>query len=184
MYTVSTGYWFGFDDIITGPMDELIVLSLLALATAVGIPGASDALGDLTGTLNNVFNSVKDKIDEAKKTITVTIALAIASVQKKSNTGAYAIQFSDGNYYIGKGSPIRMYLSAMREGVLHGSIPISFRYEYAASDREAYKKEYMWMVDYGYYTGTPSMYNRIWSLGRLFYYLDNGSLYFDDYIGR
>lgn len=184
MYSDSTGYWFGFDDIITGPIDEILVLGLLILATLINIPGAADVLGDLTDTLNDTFISVRDKINEAKKAIPVAIVLAIASIQKKSNTGTYSIQFSDGNYYIGKGSPFRMYLSAMREGLLHGSIPTSFRYEYAASNREAYKKEYMWMVDYGYYTGTPNMYNRIWSPGRLYYYLDNGSLYFDDYFGR
>ncbi|MDY0294808.1 MAG: RHS repeat-associated core domain-containing protein [Acholeplasmataceae bacterium] len=184
MFTDSTGYWFGFDDIVTGPIDEILVLGLLIVAAVIGIPGAADALDDLTGVLNNTFNSVREKINEAKKAIPVMIVLAITSVQKKSNTGAYAIQFSDGNYYIGKGSQFRMYMSAMREGLLHGSTPISFRYEYAASDRDAYKKEYMWMVDYGYYTGTQKMYNRIWSPGRLYYYLDNGSLYSDDYLGR
>lgn len=61
MYTDSTGYWFGFDDIITGPIDELIVLSLLALAAAVGIPGASDALSDLTNTLIDVLAAKKSR---------------------------------------------------------------------------------------------------------------------------
>ncbi|HAX02797.1 MAG: hypothetical protein A2Y45_04590 [Tenericutes bacterium GWC2_34_14] len=37
----STGYWFGFGDIFTGPIDEILVLELLALVAAVGISGAS-----------------------------------------------------------------------------------------------------------------------------------------------
>jgi hypothetical protein len=184
MLTDSTGYWFGFDDIFTGPFDEIIVLGLLAIGTIVGIPGASNLLDDVANSLISTFNDVKDKINDAKKSIPIAIVSTIANVTKQSNTGAYAIQFSDGNYYIGKGSPFRMYISAMREGLLHGTIPISFRFESAINEREAYKMEYMWMVDYGYYTGTPNMYNRIWSPGRLYYFNDFGSLYSDDYFGR
>lgn len=78
-----------------------------------------------------------------------------------------------------------MYTSVMREGLYHKTVPVSFRFEWAASDREAFKKEYMWMVDYGYSSGNPNYYNRIWSPGRLYYFFDNkGKLYSNDYWGR
>lgn len=183
MFTDSTGYWFGFDDVITGPVDEIIVLGLLAIAALVGVSGAADALDDLTNAIGNTLSNVADEIKQATKTISVAIVVTIASIRSK-NVGAYVIQFSDGSYYVGKGSPARMYISAMREGLLHGEIPISFRYEACSNDREAYKREYIMMVDYGYYSGTTYMYNRIWSPGRTYYLIDYGELYSDDYFGR
>ncbi|XMB72158.1 hypothetical protein RJI07_08620 [Mycoplasmatota bacterium WC30] len=183
MFTDSTGYWVGFDDVFTGPVDEIIVLGLLAIAALVGISGAADALDDFVNVIGNTLSNVADEIKKATKTISVAIVITIASI-KGRNVGAYVIQFSDGSYYVGKGSPARIYISAMREGVLHGTLPMSVRYESCSNDREAYKREYMLMVDYGYYSGTIYMYNRIWFSGRTYYLMDYGTLYSDDYLGR
>jgi RHS repeat-associated protein len=74
MYTDSTGYWFGFDDVFTGPIDELIVLAALALAAAVGIPGASDALGDLTSAIGDTISNIYDGIKAEKDKLSVLLA--------------------------------------------------------------------------------------------------------------
>ncbi len=144
-------------------------------------PTTKDALN----SLEDIFSDIKDKIREKKRELSVAIGLAIITTVERRNNGTYAIQFDDGSYYIGKGSPIRMYTSATIRGAEHGTFPTSFRFEWAESDRAAFKKEYMWMVDYGYYTANPNFYNKIWSPGRLYYWRDNGfCLYPGDYWGR
>ena len=35
MYTDSTGMWFGYDDLITGPIDEIIAIGILAIGPYV-----------------------------------------------------------------------------------------------------------------------------------------------------
>lgn len=171
--------------IVGGSILGLYFLTTLVVGDYLGIMDSAKELLDSVGTsIANSVDNLKEKINKANKVITVSIAITLMSIKDKSNNGTYAIQFSDGSYYIGKGGLLRMYASAFREGLLHDSFPTSFRFEWATSDREAYKKEYTWMVDYGYYSKTDKMYNRIWSPGRGYYYADYGVLYSDDYFGR
>ena len=53
----------------------------------------------------------------------------------------------------------------------------------------AFKKEYEWMVEYGYYSPksmeTNRTYTKIWSPGRNYYLIDNkGNYYPGDFYGR
>ena len=48
----STGEWFGIDDVVTGPVDEIIVLGGLALLAALGIDWAEDAGDSLSAALD------------------------------------------------------------------------------------------------------------------------------------
>ena len=77
MHTDSTGYWFGFDDIFTGPIDEILVLGLLALAAALGIPGTSDALGDLTSTIGDTINKISDGINAEKEKLSALLEVLV-----------------------------------------------------------------------------------------------------------
>ena len=43
-----------------------------------------------------------------------------------------------------------MYTSAVIQGIRNKSLPVSFRFEWAANDDEAFINEYIWMVQYGY----------------------------------
>ena len=191
MRTDSTGMWFGFDDIFTGPVDEIIILGALAcgalwLGAQLVIPGASNALDTVGGWVDSAIQKVDSGISKIKnkaKQAMVTLIAVTALELKRENAGTYAIQFSDGKFYVGKSSHFRMITSAIRESILHGSLPVGFRYQRATSDREAFKTEYMWMVDYGYANieTRVNLYNRIWSPGRKYYYEDYGRLYGEDH---
>ncbi len=54
-YRDPNGKWFGFDDVFTGPVDEAIVVGLLATGAVLGVPGAQDALDNLSGAISNAF---------------------------------------------------------------------------------------------------------------------------------
>lgn len=95
MYTDSTGYLFGLDDDFTGPVDELILLALLAIAAWVGIPGASDALDELSIAIGNTISNIRDEIKKVVQTASVAIALTVATTIQGKNVAAYVIQFSD-----------------------------------------------------------------------------------------
>lgn len=53
----STGKWFGIDDVFTGPVDELIIIGLLAFLAGLGVGWAQDAASDLSSILSNTFKS-------------------------------------------------------------------------------------------------------------------------------
>ena len=70
-YTDPTGRWFGFDDIITGPIDEIAVLGALTIIGAVSIYN-SDANKNFAEALkesceNNV-EKIKDLVSNKSKT--------------------------------------------------------------------------------------------------------------------
>ena len=74
-----------------------------------------------------------------------------------------------------------MYISAIERSIKHKTLPTGFSWFKADNDREAYKNEYMLMVDFGY-SSNPKLnsgllYNEIWSKGRSYYYQDNGQYY-------
>ena len=77
-----------------------------------------------------------------------------------------------------------MYTSAVIQGIRNKSLPVSFRFEWAANDDEAFINEYIWMVQYGYSSKNQNFYNKIWSPGRLYYFAREGQLYPGDYWGR
>ncbi len=56
-YTDPTGHWFGIDDTITGPVDEIVVLGILGIA-AYGFSNepAQKTLNSLTENLSGLFN--------------------------------------------------------------------------------------------------------------------------------
>jgi hypothetical protein len=88
MLTDSTGYWFGFDDIFTGPVDEIIVLGLLALAVYIGIPGSDELLDSTIGVIDNVLNSannISKKIRKYRTNVAVILSTLVISNISKLN---------------------------------------------------------------------------------------------------
>ncbi len=53
-FTDRTGLWFGFDDAVTGPIDELVVFGLLYIGATVGFKPAQDALDQVSRFLDKV----------------------------------------------------------------------------------------------------------------------------------
>jgi len=167
------------------PVGWMIIGGIVVIGAAVYIgqtelgekirDGIDNTVDNISQAASNLKNNIKEKINSTSVAISTAIVAA-----KKLNNGTYAIQFSNGKYYIGKGGPLRMYTSAMR-GFNDGAVPVSFRHEWAKSDKEAFIKEYKWMVEYGYERNNPDFYNVIWSPGRLYYAAENnGKLYLDD----
>jgi hypothetical protein len=92
MLTDSTGYWFGFDDVFTGPVDEIIVLGLLALAVYIGIPGAAEILDstvtiidDILGPVNDAYNDLACKVKEYRNSIGMILSTLVVTNLSKLN---------------------------------------------------------------------------------------------------
>ena len=62
-YTDPTGRWFGFDDVITGPIDEIVVLGTLTIIGAVSIYN-SDANKNFGEALEESVENNVEKIKE------------------------------------------------------------------------------------------------------------------------
>ena len=60
-YTDPTGRWFGFDDAITGPIDEIAVLGVLTIIGAISIYN-SDENKNFEDALNESFTYNLDRI--------------------------------------------------------------------------------------------------------------------------
>lgn len=184
MYTDYSGYFIAevaFVGTVILVVASVLAVYLLVNASLDTFPLPRDIE---IPSLNETISDIKSKIKEQRNTLIVGLTIAAIAIKDKSNNGAYAIQFSDGSYYIGKGGPLRMYTSAMYRSIINGSFPTSFNFKWCKNDRTAFKQEYMWMVDYGYTTGNPNFYNKIWSPGRIYHLEDYGTLYSNDYLGR
>jgi len=74
IYTDVSGMWFGIDDAFTGPVDEIIVLGVLAILATCGVEWASDAQDEIWDVITDAWDSVKslssyikDWISEARQ---------------------------------------------------------------------------------------------------------------------
>ena len=63
VYVDPTGEWFGIDDVITGPIDEIIVIGGLLLLGACGVEWADEAIDATTEVLTGLYDGVGDIID-------------------------------------------------------------------------------------------------------------------------
>ncbi|MEM5948946.1 hypothetical protein WKV44_10385, partial [Spirochaetia bacterium 38H-sp] len=57
-YVDPDGRWFGADDIITGPVDEVLVLGILGVLSLLGVKEAQDTLETVTEVFENGFNGI------------------------------------------------------------------------------------------------------------------------------
>ena len=184
-----SGYEFTIGALMTS---IVVVVFTIAIIYQISIMTSDDALTLNVPTLDDYHDFMLKVIFTVVNNITKLSSYGVSLVNElseRSNNGTYAIGFSDGKHYIGKGSPFRMIASATRIMLAHGISPVSFRYEYAKNEREAFKKEYVWMVEYEYYSKGSNKknmtYNKIWSPGRNYYLIDNkGNYYPGDYYGR
>jgi len=151
-------------------------VAVLAIADVIGIPGTGDVLDGVKDTINQIGQSIQNSLDKMKQNIKIFAIAAAIAIGTKNNSGTYVIQFESGHVYVGKGGYLRACTSALYQSLRHGDTPTAFIYYSAANDREAFKQEYILMVDYGFHK-TDVLYNQIWSPGRVYYYQDNGSYY-------
>jgi hypothetical protein len=122
--------------------------------------------------------------DEIKET---KLAAAREEYKKPKVEGSYTIKFSNGKYYHGKGSPERMYESALEKIVLQKKIGppmafelfvVSFDWTPAPDERQAFKDEYKRMqrdaIPRRYEEGyeNPINYNIIQSKGKTYTLID------------
>ena len=59
----STGLWFGFDDIFTGPVDEILVLGGLGVLSIFGVGWASNALAGAQQAASDAWNSITNSFN-------------------------------------------------------------------------------------------------------------------------
>lgn len=60
-YTDPSGEWFGFDDVFTGPVDEIVVIGGLTIGAYLGIPGAQEGLESLTDLLGGMLSESSEE---------------------------------------------------------------------------------------------------------------------------
>ena len=66
-YSDPTGEWFGVDDAVTGPVDEIIVLGMLAILAACGVTWAEDAMAGIQSGLNAIWADITNPSVEKKE---------------------------------------------------------------------------------------------------------------------
>ena len=57
MFTDRSGLWFGIDDAVTGPVDEIIVFAVISIMAAAGVEGASGALDNIGNSISGIIES-------------------------------------------------------------------------------------------------------------------------------
>jgi len=156
-----------------------LIVSFLALqlGAALGVPGCDDVLDGIDDTFNQIGQSIQNSLERIKQNIKYFVIVAAILLEAENNSGTYVIEYESGHVYVGKGGFYRASTSALFQSVIHGGdLPATFYYLPASSDREAFKNEYILMVDYGFHK-TDVLYNKIWSYGRAYYYEDYGTYY-------
>ena len=87
--------WFGFDDVFTGPVDELIVLGILTVAVALGAPGAEQALQGVEDVLSDLFNAVGDVIAATSSAVKDLADATKTEYSKKFGSGYKVYEIYD-----------------------------------------------------------------------------------------
>ena len=62
-----TGDWCGVDDVVTGPIDEIIVFALIAFLAYIGVPGAQQLQNDLYDFLASTWNGFTAWLSKSSK---------------------------------------------------------------------------------------------------------------------
>ncbi|MFA7144815.1 MAG: hypothetical protein WC088_06100 [Candidatus Izemoplasmatales bacterium] len=184
MYIDSDGEFWEFIAALASPEVAIIAICTvvvaylgLVLGDTLGVPGAGDILDGINESFNQISQSISNNIDRIKANIKAFLVVVALSVMTNKNSGTYVIEYESGHAYVGKGGYLRAGVSALYHSAIHGfDVPVSFFYMPASNDREAFKNEYILMVDYGFHQ-TDVLYNQIWSPGRAYYYEDYGSYY-------
>jgi hypothetical protein len=76
-YTDPDGRWFGIDDAVTGPADEIIVVGILFLLTKMGSKWAQRKLDAIESLINNILPTTVTDLPESSE----------ASSSQGENTG-------------------------------------------------------------------------------------------------
>lgn len=185
MHIDSDGEFWEFIAALASPEIAIIAVCTVAVAylglilgEELGVPGASDILDGINESFNQISQNISNNIDKIKKNIKTLLVVAALSVMTNKNSGTYVIEYESGHAYVGKGGYLRAGVSALYHSAIHGfDEPVSIFYMPASDDRQAFKNEYILMVDYGFHQ-TDVLYNQIWSPGRAYYYVDSGGSYY------
>lgn len=73
-YTDPTGRWFGIDDVVTGPVDEIIVVGGLAIAAAAGSQWAQNNLDKIKGVFSSSSGSDESKAVAEAQTLVESVS--------------------------------------------------------------------------------------------------------------
>ena len=64
----QTGEWFGIDDVITGPVDEIVVIGGLFVLSLFGVQWADDFIDATADALSDMYGGILDFADVAPET--------------------------------------------------------------------------------------------------------------------
>ena len=81
-YDDQTGEWFGVDDVITGPVDEILVLGGLTVLSIFGVSEATDALNSAKDSLNNALNEFQNFMTEFISDYAITESILLSTEEQ------------------------------------------------------------------------------------------------------
>ena len=158
-WDVVGGYLSGFAEGAIGGAAMMIDMAIPCFAPF------SSAYEDECGNIDDVYKATQVCAGIAGMALPIGPGKAKAAVGGTKVVGAYVLKFSDGMYYVGKGTRARMMQSIRQKQFEHSTTCISNVFYPAKNNREAFILEYEYMEKLKGIDG-GKLYNKIQSPGK------------------
>jgi hypothetical protein len=83
-FTDPTGLWFGPDDVVTGPVDEIIVITGLWIAASLGSDNAEEILNSLSDAVSDAMKDDTQCLDATAANIRQVLSVTTSLTLQKS----------------------------------------------------------------------------------------------------